>query len=192
MIVQCTECHTKYKVDDSKFAGKPAKKIKCPKCAHIFEVKNPAASTQAPRRAAVEEPPEAPPDETTDMKESRERMVADMMGGGVLELPPDKKLSLAVIRGANQGKIFPIDKPRMTIGRSSADIVVNDLEVSRQHAAIEVFSDKYVLRDLNSTNGTFVEGVKIKFQPLDNHSEFRVGNTTLMLIVTGTEEDEML
>ena len=43
MIVQCVKCQTKYKFDEEKFAGRPSKKIKCPKCAHIFEVANPEA-----------------------------------------------------------------------------------------------------------------------------------------------------
>lgn len=205
MIVQCVKCQTKYKFDEAKFAGRPSKKIKCPKCAHIFEVSNPESveeimPTVEPDREWLDQarPDQARPDqprrredETTSQKDGMDGLFGQM-NEGVLELPPDKKLSLAIIKGNNQGKIFPLDRPRMTIGRSSADIVVNDMEVSRQHAAIEVFSDKCIVRDLNSTNGTFVDGVKIKLHPMENHSEFRIGNTTLMLIMTGIGDEDLL
>ncbi len=125
------------------------------------------------------------------MKEGRENIFSQM-NEGILELPHDKKLSLAIIQGNSQGKIYQIDKPRMVLGRANTDIVVNDMEVSRQHAALEVFSDRCIIRDLNSTNGTYVDGVKIKLHPLENHSEFRVGNTTMMLIITGITDEDML
>lgn len=191
MIVQCVQCQTKYKLDESRFEGRPSKKIKCPKCANIFEVANPESVAPVFPAPDESEPAASPQDDTTSQKEGMEGMF-EQMTEGVLELPTDRKLSLAIIKGNNQGKIFPIDKPRMTIGRASADIVVNDMEVSRQHAAVEVFSDRFIVRDLNSTNGTFVDGIKVKLHPLDNHSEFRIGNTTMMLIVTGTEEEDLV
>ncbi len=197
MIIQCTQCQTKYRLDESKFAGRPTKKIKCPKCAHIFEVRNPEVESEAASKPSEKSFAEAPKDifphaeETTDMKEGRENIFSQM-NEGILELPHDKKLSLAIIQGNSQGKIYQIDKPRMVLGRANTDIVVNDMEVSRQHAALEVFSDRCIIRDLNSTNGTYVDGVKIKLHPLENHSEFRVGNTTMMLIITGITDEDML
>jgi predicted Zn finger-like uncharacterized protein len=55
-----------------------------------------------------------------------------------LRLPADQRLSLACISGPDSGRIFEIDKPRVVIGRANADIVVADIQCSRQHAAIEV------------------------------------------------------
>ena len=72
----------------------------------------------------------------------------------------------------------------MVIGRASADIVVNDAECSRQHAAIEVSEDKVVLIDLGSTNGTYYGERRITSVELENRAEFDVGATTLMLIRT--------
>lgn len=206
MIVNCEQCQTRYKLDDSKFEGKSTKKIKCPKCGHVFDVTNPSGEKAGP--PAAPPPPNSAPEstgafpshqpgsfprmeETTDMKEGRESAFL-MLEDGMLELPTGKKLSLAIIQGNSQGKIFKLDKPRMTLGRASADIILNDMEVSRNHATVEVFLDKYILRDLNSTNGTYVDGAKIKMHPLDNHSEFRIGNTTLMLIVTGLQDEDQL
>lgn len=192
MVVQCVKCLTKYKLDEAKFEGRASKKIKCPKCAHIFEVANPDAVEEPLAPESEFEPPaHRIEDETTSHKDAKDSLFGPI-SDGALELPADRKLSLAIIKGNGQGRIFPIEKPRVTVGRAGADIVVNDVEVSRQHAAIEVFAEKCLLRDLNSTNGTFVDGVKVKLHPMENHSEFRVGNTTLMLIVTGIGEEDLL
>ena len=77
----------------------------------------------------------------------------------------------------------------MVLGRGEADIVLNDTEVSRQHAAIEVHGARVVLRDLGSTNGIFVNEVKVSQSEIENRSEFRLGGTRLMLIMTDTSSD---
>ncbi len=111
------------------------------------------------------------------------------MPGGDLSLPLSRRFSLAVLQGKDSGRIFPIDRPLVVLGRSDADIVLNDPEISRQHAAIEVHGAKVVLKDLGSTNGTFINDVKIAQTEIDNRAEFRVGGTVLMLIMTDAEPD---
>jgi len=75
----------------------------------------------------------------------------------------------------------------MVIGRAGSDVLLNDPECSRQHAAIEVSDDKVFLVDLGSTNGTYVADKRITQLELENRSEFDVGSTTLMLIRTRKE-----
>jgi predicted Zn finger-like uncharacterized protein len=111
----------------------------------------------------------------------------DLHKMGILELPKDKRFSLAVIQGAATGQIFQIAKTRTTIGRSGADINLDDPEASRQHAAVEIMGETAILRDLGSTNGTFIEVEKIDQQVLNNHMEFRIGSHVLMFIVTDVE-----
>ena len=65
-------------------------------------------------------------------------------------------------------------------------VVLSDSEVSRQHASIEVHGSKVVLKDLGSTNGTFVNDQKVTQCEIENRAEFRVGGTVLMLIMTDT------
>jgi len=104
--------------------------------------------------------------------------------GEPLALPSDSKLSLAVIAGPAAGTIFPIEKPRIVIGRQDADFVLEDPEISRNHTAIEVSGERVTLIDLQSTNGTFIGEEAIREAPLSNQQEFSIGGSTLMLIVT--------
>ncbi len=111
----------------------------------------------------------------------------DLHRMGILELPRDKRYSLAVIQGPATGQIFQITRTRTTLGRSGADINLNDPECSRQHAVVEIFGERIQLRDLESTNGTFIDIERIKNAELQNHTEFRIGSHVLMLIVTEVE-----
>ena len=105
----------------------------------------------------------------------------------VLDLPDDKKYSVAVLQGKASGQIFEIHTVRTTVGRSDADIVIDDPECSRQHAVLEILGASVVIRDMSSTNGTFVDGERIEQAELENHREFRIGEHVFMLIVTDRE-----
>ena len=105
----------------------------------------------------------------------------------VLDLPQDKKYSLAVLQGKASGQIFHIQKVKTILGRADSDIVLDDPECSRQHATLEILGSRVVVTDLNSTNGTFVQGERIQNAELENHNEFRIGEHVLMLIVTDRE-----
>lgn len=105
--------------------------------------------------------------------------------GSAAKLPIGKRLSLAIINGPNSGLVFRMEKPRVVIGRSSGDFILQDSESSRSHAVVEARDPLVILEDLGSTNGTLVDGARIQ-RPveLQNHSEFQIGTTTIMLIVT--------
>ena len=55
MIIQCSACKTRYHYDEARFAGAPAKKIRCTKCAVVFEIRNPAVSSPPPTGFQPEE-----------------------------------------------------------------------------------------------------------------------------------------
>lgn len=74
----------------------------------------------------------------------------------------------------------PVDKT-IEIGRSPANhIVLNEPKVSRRHAEIQHVGNKYVLVDLESSNGTYVAGKKVKEYPLQPNDEIKIGNATLV------------
>ena len=69
-----------------------------------------------------------------------------------------------------------------------ADIVVSDIQCSRQHAAIEVMDEHVFLVDLGSTNGTYFGERRVTETELENRMEFDVGASTLMFLRTSSEE----
>lgn len=67
----------------------------------------------------------------------------------------------------------------VTIGRDPGnDIILRDAKVSRHHARIVYERGFYVMHDLSSSNGTFVNGRRIRVAPLTDRAELRVGNCT--------------
>jgi predicted Zn finger-like uncharacterized protein len=188
VIIECPSCQARYQYDEDRFERKPSKKIKCARCKGIFEIQNPAfAPRTAPPAAHVgdstfasrEARPAAKP-EATEQSPLPERPTAQD-----LQLPTGKRLSLAILGGNDAGSVYRIEKPRVTIGRSGADLTLNDTEASRQHAVLEVRDSVITVADLGSTNGTLINGDKIQEAiELSDKAEFQVGATTLMLIVT--------
>ena len=193
MIIECTNCHARYQYDEDRFERKPSKKIKCAKCSTVFEIHNPAFA-QKPATAVPtdmtrnrREPEKAKETTTQSPMPSKDDKPRSTGKQSIVEpqLPSGKRLSLAIINGNDAGNVYRMDKPRVTIGRSGADLTINDTEASRQHAAVEVRDAVITVEDLNSTNGTMMEGEKITAAvELTNHSEFQIGSTTIMLIVT--------
>ena len=97
----------------------------------------------------------------------------------------DMRYSLAVIAGGQSGSVFQITKPRVYMGRGSAmDVQLQDSEVSRRHCMLEIREDVATLVDLGATNGTYLGGERISRAELTNQSEFTMGSTTVMFIVT--------
>ena len=69
---------------------------------------------------------------------------------------------LVVRQGPIPGQIFELNKNEVFIGRDIAnDFVINDSEVSRRHARLTLEGDRYRIEDLNSTNGTYIDGQRL-------------------------------
>jgi len=70
--------------------------------------------------------------------------------------------TLNILKGANPGKTFMLDRARMVIGRQeNCDIVLNVPAVSREHAVIHIVQGKFYLEDLKSRNKTFVNNQEV-------------------------------
>lgn len=84
-----------------------------------------------------------------------QRMVSSVAG----DLP---KAALVVISGDAGGQRFPLDQPRITIGRTrSAHICISEVNVSRLHAVIQAQQGRFFLLDLGSTNTTCLNGRRL-------------------------------
>jgi hypothetical protein len=84
--------------------------------------------------------------------------------------------------GTYAGSLFPLTGPTLEIGRDSANTIVlaNDSNVSRRHATLQWTEGQYILIDNGSSNGTFVNGVRIPAQtpqPLRSGDEVQIGRT---------------
>lgn len=91
---------------------------------------------------------------------------------------------IVVRQGREPGRIFEVRKDRLTIGRSrESDIFLEDLAVSRLHTTVaRDESGRYILRDENSANGTYVNGQRISEHVLDEGDEIQVGQTVLAFV----------
>lgn len=72
---------------------------------------------------------------------------------------------LIVTNGAQEGTSIPLLLPRMTVGRATSkadwEIVLHEPSVSRPHARLELMENTWILTDLGSANGTFVNGTQV-------------------------------
>jgi pSer/pThr/pTyr-binding forkhead associated (FHA) protein len=90
------------------------------------------------------------------------------------------QVSLEIVEGADTGAIRTFQQESILIGRLNTDLVVRDSDVSRRHTIIEVFDGSQIyLRDLNSTNGTFVNGRRVSSVRLRNGDQIRLGRCLL-------------
>jgi hypothetical protein len=103
----------------------------------------------------------------------------------VLDLPEHKSVLISVVEGASQGVERGMTVPLVTIGRlrGGADIEIDDPQVSRLHCAIEVNNNSVLLRDLRSTNGTYIGDRRVHAAQLEESAEFRIGETKIRVAV---------
>ena len=100
-----------------------------------------------------------------------------------LALPRDKTLALRIVGGPASGLEYSISKPRVVLGRAEADVLIDDPGVSRWHCALEIKDNAVRLRDLDSTNGTYVNEQRVRAAELTHLSEFRIGSTVVRLTI---------
>lgn len=97
-------------------------------------------------------------------------------------VPEDTGIFLRVEEGADHGKLFTMSPGGVyVIGRTGADLELSDDKASRKHAEIGLYGPgAYVLRDLASTNGTWLNGRRISEKAkLKNWDLIRIGDTIL-------------
>ena len=87
--------------------------------------------------------------------------------------------SLVITRGVGQGQVFNLSsESSLSIGRApTSDIVIVDSAVSGQHCRVRPEGGAYVVHDLESTNGTFVNDRRVKRHRLSEGDVIRVGET---------------
>jgi pSer/pThr/pTyr-binding forkhead associated (FHA) protein len=97
----------------------------------------------------------------------------------------DFDVKLRVAEGPLQGGVFRNWEGPLTIGRSLKNhVVLVDDAVSSVHAQIVQEGEQYFIVDLKSSNGTFLEGIKVQKEPLSNGQKIKIGVSTLVFELT--------
>ena len=127
----------------------------------------------------------APVDDTTDtivFNPSEERELEDDLGVSLDELPEGIGM-LLVRKGPNAGSRYVLDAEVTQAGRHpDSDIFLDDITVSRRHADITRRADGYVLRDVGSLNGTYVNRDRVEESKLAHGDELQIGKFKLVFL----------
>lgn len=169
MQIRCDQCGTVMELKADFFGDREKAQVECSGCGRMAWVVNPMLATlrQEPTKKKI-------------------NSVTSEIGtdGRRLHLPENVEISLRALEGKEGGTVYAVPKPRMTIGRGNADIVVDDPMISRIHCALEVSDEGIRLLDLGSTNGTLVGEHPIESADLSSGSTFRAGEHLFQLVVS--------
>jgi pSer/pThr/pTyr-binding forkhead associated (FHA) protein len=105
------------------------------------------------------------------------------------DLPPDVGV-LVLTTGADVGMRYVLSPPLTTAGRHPrSDIFLDDITVSRRHVEVSRSPAGYVLRDVGSLNGTYVDRTSVDQAVLRGGDEVQIGKYRLQFL-TGGEQPE--
>lgn len=122
----------------------------------------------------AEEADEAPKLEMTDLDTQL------LAVGGEKDVVSFQKCQLAVLGGANKGKKLDLNRPVTRIGkRENNDLILDEKTVSRNHVEIAQNENGYILRDLESTNGTYINDIRVKEAYLSPGDIIRIGTVRI-------------
>ena len=148
----------------------------CNQCGH----RNPSGSTFCSSCGAVLEPGDR--DETTVTfapVEATGDVAEEELTVSLGEFP-DTLAMVVVKRGPNAGSKFALDTEVTAAGRHpDSDIFLDDITVSRRHAELVRQGEGYVVRDVGSLNGTYLNRERVEESPINNGDELQVGKFKL-------------
>ncbi|MBM7502920.1 FHA domain-containing protein [Agromyces aurantiacus] len=135
-----------------------------------------------PEPAAAGAPRAAGPDAPTAAV-SRPAPAAASGAGGGSDATTENATRLVITSGAKAGAEFPLGRDEITIGRSSdSAIIIRDDYTSTHHARLMLWNGRWMIQDLDSTNGTFLNGSRVTVPtPIPLGATVKVGATTFEL-----------
>ena len=91
--------------------------------------------------------------------------------------------------GPPKGRLVPLGEAEVSVGRDQANaIAVDDLAASRRHCVIRPSGERFHLTDLESRNGTFVNGVPVRQRLLEHNDQIRVGSSVFLFLRSAPAE----
>jgi pSer/pThr/pTyr-binding forkhead associated (FHA) protein len=117
------------------------------------------------------------------LAELAERLELDEELGAALAELPEGMGMLVVRRGPNAGSRFVLDAEITALGRHpDSDIFLDDITVSRRHAAVRRGPDGYTVADVGSLNGTYVDHKRVETAPLHHLADLQIGRFVLVFL----------
>ena len=127
-------------------------------------------------------------DVTPDLDHVRAKTVVTSINK-ITEHPPTKEACLVVIYGNELGRKFNLERPTLTLGRSNkCDIQIDQESVSRAHSKILNTGRSVRIRDLGSTNGTYVNDELVEERTLSDGDFIKIGRTIFKFLSGGNIE----
>ena len=117
-----------------------------------------------------------PKDQTTIKLTKKELLIG--IYGKQSGLTP--KALLSVESGVDKGKSFQLTSPELSVGRAQDNnIMLADQHVSSHHAMVHYREKGYMIEDLGSKNGTFVNGTRVEHSLIRDNDRIEMGETLL-------------
>jgi two-component system cell cycle response regulator len=139
-------------------------------------------------RTPLARPPPKRTGETTDTDHVRAKTVVTSINR-ITERAPTKEACLVVIYGSDLGRKYNLDAANLVLGRSSkSDIQIDQESVSRAHSKIVNTGKSIRIRDLGSTNGTYVNDEPIEEHVLSDGDLIKIGRTIFKFLSGGNIE----
>jgi hypothetical protein len=181
MLITCPNCKSEAHVEIA-----VRSLVSCPSCEFLFAM-SPGQPPQVPTFSEEDELPRylaARPVHTTAALATDVTLIAEMTEpfGNLEFLPRGKVLYVEVEESPAlaHGTMIRMTKGRVVFGRTDADVAIEDDRISRKHAVIDAISRENIyLRDLASTNGTYLNGQRVTTSKLRDGDQIRIGNSTL-------------
>src|SRR5215217_1270587 len=90
---------------------------------------------------------------------------------------------LVAVAGLLANQVFPLVEPELTMGRDAANsICVPDPALSRRHCSLVKGDSGWTVRDLESSNGTFVNGIQVSARPLTDGDRIAIGASVFLFV----------
>jgi hypothetical protein len=180
MQTGCIHCGQQHLLKDALVAKHPKVQFRCTRCGQTTVV-------DVQRR--VDETMVISPMPSFG-KTSSATITADLPTSGEgTQLPEGVEICLVVLSGPDKGLEFQLKSERTIIGRKGTDFGLNDPEISRHHCLLEVRDQLVNLKDMDSTNGTFFDGERVRAAFLQDGAEFRVGTSTIRVNIRSKDKN---
>lgn len=109
----------------------------------------------------------------------------------VVAVGGDDQPMLVVIRGTNAGSRFALEPEVTTIGRHpESTVFLDDVTVSRRHAEVRVEGPRFLVSDVGSLNGTYLNGDRVDVHELVEGDQLQVGKYRLIFAFGADDGDE--